>query len=343
MRINKSFSPPLFFVACMVMAVFFNVACAQNNDLWLSMKPSKSIDKSKKIVLIAGDEEYRSEESLPMLAKILTHHHGFHTVVLFPINPKTKLIDPAYQQNIPGLEALKDADLVVFATRFRQLPDDQMQWIDSYLKAGKPVIGLRTATHGFNFPADVKSAYAHYSYNTAKGPWEGGFGRLVLGETWIDHHGDHGTEGTRAINNGIEQAAGNPLLRGVNDVWVPSDVYGIRNRSSDIKVLLYGQPTLGMDATAAINQKKSIMPVAWTKEYQIPEGKKGKAFTTTMGSAVDFLNEDLRRLFVNACYWGLGLEGSIPEEAKVDFLHPFTPTMFGFGTYIKGKVPQDYQ
>lgn len=327
----------------MLIIVSLNVACAQNRPAWLSFKPEKALAKGKKIVLISGDEEYRSEEYLPVLAKLLCQQHGFETLVLFAINPETKQVDPNYQKNIPGLEQLQDADLLIIATRFRQLPDAQMQWIDAYLKAGKPVIGLRTATHAFHFPADVKSAYAHYSYNSGKGPWEGGFGRLVLGETWIDHHGIHGSEGTRAIPNGLEQAAGNPILNGVSDIWVPSDVYGIRTMAHDAQILLYGQPTLGMDSTSAINQKKSIMPVAWTKSYQIPGGKKGKVFTTTMGSAVDFLNEDFRRLLVNACFWGLGLADEIPEKAKVDIRTPYTPSMFGFGTFIKGKVPQDYQ
>ena len=89
----------------------------------------------KHIVLVSGDEEYRSEEALPQLAKILSSEHGFDCTVLFAIDPKTGLIDPNYRQNIPGLGALKNADLLILFTRRRNLPDEQMQAFDEYLKA----------------------------------------------------------------------------------------------------------------------------------------------------------------------------------------------------------------
>src|SRR5690625_4801889 len=94
------------------------------------------------------------------LQKILAEHYEVRTAVLFAIDPETGYINPNYQENIPGLEALSTADLMIIATRFRNLPDEQMVYIDEFLKAGKPVIGLRTATHAFNFPAE--STYAKY-------------------------------------------------------------------------------------------------------------------------------------------------------------------------------------
>src|SRR6266550_1186552 len=83
--------------------------------------------KGKHIVFLSGDEEYRSEEGLPMLAKILAIRHGFKCTVLFPINPADGTIDPTIQTNIPGMQALQTADLVVMLLRFRELPDDQMK------------------------------------------------------------------------------------------------------------------------------------------------------------------------------------------------------------------------
>src|SRR5690606_18319083 len=105
-------------------------ANAQQQSQWLQFKPKSAISNSKHIVLISGDEEYRSEESLPMLAKILTEYHGFTTTVLFAINPETGLVDPDYTQNIPGINHLSSADLLIIATRFRELPDQQMKYID---------------------------------------------------------------------------------------------------------------------------------------------------------------------------------------------------------------------
>jgi type 1 glutamine amidotransferase len=95
-----------------------------------------------------------------------------------------------------------------------------------------------------------------------------------------------------------------------------------------------------MTAESPGNWGKSIMPVAWTKSYDI--GKKGKVFTTTMGSAIDFLSEDLRRMVVNACYWALDMQDDLPEKAHVNIVGNYQPTMFGFGSFQKGKLPRDF-
>lgn len=329
----------LLFVFCLAPAL---TACAQQQSI-LQYAPKNEATKGKKIVFISGDEEYRSEEALPMLAKLLALEHGFETIVLFAIDPKTGAIDPEYQRNIPGLEHLGDADLMVIATRFRELPDDQMKWIDEYLGSGRPVIGLRTATHAFNFAEDSSSAFKHYAFNSSKEGWTGGFGRLVLGETWINHHGEHGTEGTRVLLDGPHAAADHPILRGVHDIWVPSDVYGIRNTMEEATVLLYGQPTAGMEPESPLIWQKSSMPVAWTKTYQIPGGKQGEVFTTTMGSSVDLKSKDLRRLLVNAAYWLTGFQELISEELPVDPVGNYEPSMFGFGTFQRDQYPADYR
>src|SRR5262249_37411530 len=139
--------------------------------------------KGTHIVLVSGDDEYRSGESLPQLGKILAKHHGFKCTVLFPIDPKDGTIKPDYQNNIPGLETLKTADLVVLFLRFRDLPDEQMKHIVDYVDAGKPIVAMRTATHSFSIPKG--KTYSKYSYNN--GEWPGGFGKEVLGETWVNH------------------------------------------------------------------------------------------------------------------------------------------------------------
>ena len=78
--------------------------------------------KGKHIVFVTGDEEYRSEESMPQLAKILAKHYGFQCTVLFAIDKKTGTINPSQLDNIPGLEALRTADLMVIFTRWRRPP-----------------------------------------------------------------------------------------------------------------------------------------------------------------------------------------------------------------------------
>src|SRR6202045_5046709 len=91
---------------------------------WVVYEGSDGPGKGKHIVLISGDEEYRSEEALPQLAKLLAKHHGFKCTVLFAIDPKDGTINPNQNDNIPGLEALETADLMIIFTRFRNLPDE---------------------------------------------------------------------------------------------------------------------------------------------------------------------------------------------------------------------------
>ena len=165
------------------------MAAAVEDEQWITFRGGDGVGNGKQIVLISGDEEYRSEEALPQLAKILSGTHGFHCTVLFAIDPKTGLINPDIGNNIPGLEALKTADLMIIATRFRNLPDDQMQLIVDYIESGRPVIGMRTATHAFNIPGG--KAFSKYSWNTDDKTYVQGFGRQVLGETWISHYGHH--------------------------------------------------------------------------------------------------------------------------------------------------------
>src|SRR2546421_7097616 len=151
--------------------------------------------KGKRIVLVSGDDEYRSEQALPQLARILSERHGFDCTVLFSIDPTDGTVNPERHDNIPGLETLDSADLMVLMTRFRDLPDAQMKHIVDYVESGRPIVGLRTATHAFDIHGST--TYAKYTWNSKE--WDGGFGRQVLGETWISHHGNHGKQSTRGI------------------------------------------------------------------------------------------------------------------------------------------------
>jgi type 1 glutamine amidotransferase len=292
-------------------------------------------------VLVSGDEEYRSEEGLTQLGRILAKHHGFKCTVLFGIDAKDGTINPVNIANIPGLEALKTADLMIIATRFRNLPDEQMKHIVDYLDAGKPVVGMRTATHAFNIPAG--KTYSKYSFNSREKGWEQGFGRQILGETWINHHGHHGVESSRGeIVKGQEQ---NPIVRGCEDIWGPTDVYTVRlPLPGDSQPLVLGQVLKGMQPTdAPVEGKKNdpMMPIAWTKTYKGKDGQVGRVFTTTMGAANDLASEGLRRLLVNATYWCVGLEDKIPQKAKVDIVGEYNPSNFGFGGHVKGVKPAD--
>jgi type 1 glutamine amidotransferase len=297
----------------------------------------------KHVVLISGDEEYRSEEMMPQLAKILSQHHGFKCTVLFAIDPADATVSPTTINNIPGLEALASADLMIIFTRWRDLPDDQMRHLVEYIESGRPMIGIRTATHAFNFK--TSQTYMRYSWKNAE--WDGGFGRQVLGETWVRHHGHHGKESTRALI--AKENAKHPILRGIRDgeIWGPTDVYEVAiPLPGDSKPLLLGQVLTGMNPSdPPLEGKKNdpMMPVAWVKSYTTRSGKTARVFTTTMGDSQDFANEGMRRLLVNASYWAVGMEKKIPEKAKVDILGEYKPLPFGFGKFRKGLKPEDYR
>ncbi len=310
-------------------------------DPWVVYEGGQGPGQGKHIVLVSGDEEYRSEEALPQLGKILAKHHSFRCTVLFAINPETGEIDPNRNNNIPGLEALKTADLMIIATRFRNLPPEQMKHLVEYIESGKPIIGLRTATHAFNMPGD--HPYAKYSWQSKE--WDGGFGRQVLGETWINHHGHHGRQSTRGvIAPGAEE---HPILRGIQsgDIWGPTDVYGVRlPLPGDSKPLVLGQVLEGMkpdDKPVEGKQNSPMMPIAWTKTYTTETGKVARVFTTTMGAATDLESEGLRRLLVNAAYWAMGMENQIPPKSNVDLVGEYKPSPFAFNGAKKGVKPQD--
>ncbi|MEK7399245.1 MAG: ThuA domain-containing protein [Candidatus Poribacteria bacterium] len=310
---------------------------AKNNEQWVVYEGKEGLGKGKHVVFVSGDEEYRSEEALTCLAKIMAVRHGFKCTVLFAIDPETGEIDPVNQTNIPGLESLETADMMVLALRFRELPDDQMKYIIDYTNAGKPVMGLRTATHSFNYTRNKESKYAKYDFRSPS--FEGGYGRQVLGETWVNHHGHHGVESTRGIIN--DEFKNHPILKGVDDIWGPTDVYTVTTITGNPKVLVFGEVLKSMDPKDEPNNDKPRMPLAWIKRYTGELGKTSRVFCTTMGASVDLQSAGLRRLLVNGCYWCMGMKDAIPEKSNVDLVGEYNPLYFGFGTHKKGVKPVD--
>ncbi len=320
------------------------VSIARADDEWIVLQGGEGPGKGKHIVLVSGDEEYRSEEALPQLAKILSKHHGFTCTVLFAIDKETGEINPDVNDNIPGLAALDTADLMVIFTRFRNLPDDQMKHISDFVESGRPIVGMRTATHAFNL--SPPSNFMRFTWTIKDSAWDGGFGRHVLGETWISHHGQHGKQSTRGII--VPEMKSHPIVRGISDgeIWGPTDVYGVRlPLPGDSKPLVLGQVLEGMkldDKPVEGMKNDPMMPVAWIKSYTGASGKPARIFNTTMGASQDLESEGVRRLLVNACYWGLGFEEQIRAESKVNIVGDFTPTPFKFKGFVKGRKPADY-
>ena len=299
----------------------------------------------KRVVFLAGDHEYRSEETLPALARLLAKRHGFDCTVLFTLNPRVGRdgggeIDPA-ADNLPGLEALEDADLMVNFLRFKDLPADQMLHVDNYLRRGGPVVGLRTATHAFKAP-DWEE-FGQYDYRSDAEGWEGGFGRRILGETWVSHYGRNHVMSTRLDLN--PAAADHPVLRGVKDVWVESGAYWA-DPAAGSTPLAFVQPLAGMTPDSPPAAGKEPCPGAWVRTYDPlpypdePQGSR-RAFCTTAGASEDLRNAGFRRLLVNACFWAAGLEERITPGLNVELVGPYRPSAFKFGGHVPGVKPDD--
>ena len=227
----------------------------------LELEPARSSPaKGKHVVLLSGDEEYRSEEALPMLAKILSQSHGFKTTVLFALDADGT-INPNNPHSLPGAEALDSADVIIMSLRFRAWSDEAMKHFVAAHQRGVPIIALRTSTHAFNFPAG--SPWFDYTWNN-KTTSPGGFGKRVLGETWVSHWGKHKFEATRGV---IEPAsAADPLFNGVTSLFGTTDVYEAAP-PSDAKIL---DPPIGIKGL--IKQASGIFDKFKIRSIQLSEG-----------------------------------------------------------------------
>lgn len=312
---------------------------ADSGPGWLEFPGGVGPGKGKHVVLIAGDEEYRSEECIPMLAGILSKHHGFKCTVLFSADPDGT-INPNRGESLENPSALNSADAIVMLIRFRKWPDETMKIFDSAVQRGVPIVGLRTSTHAFQLPKT--SAFEDYN----------NFGKNVLGEKWVSHWGHHKFEATRGV---IEEAqAKNPVLNGVTEVFGDSDVYEAKP-PADATILLRGQVLKGMapsDPPAAYEKKRAsdqqtqdvntpMMPIAWTRQVKNSSGKVNKILCTTMGAATDLSNESLRRLVVNGVFDGLGID--IPAKADVTPTANYQPSNYAGNGFKKGMKSGDFE
>lgn len=247
------------------------------------MAQSKLKAKKPIVVFVTGDHEYSSEGTMPLIAEELARNYGMQVKVL-QAHPDYKS-----EENIPGLEALREADLAVFFLRWRRLPEDQVKYIDEYLKSGKPVVGFRTSTHAFNYPKghplEKWNAFGEFALGSPPG-WGG-----------KSEHTHCGHECSTDVSL-IPAAAKHPILKGVDPKFhVTSWLYKVLPDypAKGSTWLLMGK---------AVNPNKPDFadnPVAWT--WQTPAG--GRVFATTMGHPADFQVEAFQRLVINGIHWAL--------------------------------------
>ena len=275
----------------LLIVLSFNSVIGQENN---------SRTKKPLIVFVCGDHEYSGEETLSQLANELEKNYGFKTKVIksFP--------DQNAERNIPGLEALADADLAVFYLRWRQLPADQIAHIDSYMKSGKPIMGFRTTTHAFNYsekdPLFNYNAFPEKAFGAPPG-WGG--------PAKHSHYG-HQSSTDASI---IPSKANHPILKGVQPSFhVRSWLYRV----------LPDYPVEGADwlmMGKAVDADKSAVeqPIAWTWENSY----KARVFFTTMGHPEDFSVEPFQRVVINAIHWELGLKVPSKWKGRLDINVPY--------------------
>jgi rhodanese-related sulfurtransferase/type 1 glutamine amidotransferase len=212
--------------------------------------------ETKTVILISGEYEYKSAETLPKFRTFLESNHPLRCVYL----------ERTPGQDIPGLEALEKADLVVLYVRRMTLPEEQLDRIKAYLERGKPLIGLRTASHAFE-------------------NWRA-FDKEVLGGAYGGHFGNSLVATARVI----PEAAAHPILRGVErEFGTGGSLYRNSPLPEASKVLLCGSVA-----------GEPEQPVAWTHEY-----RGARIFYTSLGHPKDFEHASFRQLLVNAIYWAL--------------------------------------
>ena len=302
----------------------------------------EGIGKGKHIVFIANDHEYRSEQTCPQLAKILAKHHGFRCTVLFGVDEDGAI--QAGAKSVPGMEALKDADLLFFFTRFMNLPDDQADLLVDYFERGGPVVGVRTSTHCFN---GQKGKWEKLNFNYRGEDYHGGLGEQVFGNTWEkvkgqSHYGSNHQMGSRITP--VAGSEGNPIVRGVQQIHGYSGAYKSQPPSDAIP-LLEVQVLNTFGPSDDINTDRPLVNAGWTRDaYMAPSGEKKQARVVyaSFGASEDLLSEDARRFLVNACLWAGGWEDNITADLDVSIVGEYAPSPYSSGAFFyEGVKPMD--
>jgi type 1 glutamine amidotransferase len=294
-------------------AVLAATTCAMASETAAAVARLNGEEGKPHLVFVTGDEEYRSEETMPMLARILHRDHGFTVTICFALTDG--VIDPNRTDNIEGLEVLEKADMMIVNARFRNLPDEQLQRITAFAESGKPMAGFRTATHAFRYGGG----------HLMDKEWP----QKVFGLPWISHHGHMNSTDVTPV----ERNADHPVLRGVAPFHARSWLYHANTLVDTATPLMTGRAVKGAEAGGEYFGDPHT--VAWVHHYK---GEKGgsRVFFTTLGHPADFKQQSMRKLALNGILWALGMEDAIPNTgSKAGFAAPYEPNESGFGEKFK--------
>ncbi|BDS07561.1 hypothetical protein NT6N_26010 [Oceaniferula spumae] len=254
-------------------------------------------DTRPHVVFVIGPPHYSPELTMPVFAKEL-ERLGFRTTLV----SGDKKSEKRTENVLPGIEALADADLAIFFMRFLKLPDAEWQPIEDYLKSGKPVIGLRTASHAFKYPKD------HPRF-----AWNEGFGTRALGSPYIVHQA-----GTTKIKV-IEENTNHPIMANIpKKEWVSRGTLYLAHLGKGAVPLVEGsgkgRERVIKKSFGTVNVKvHETAPVAWAWKNEWG----GKVFGTSFGHPGDFAEPSFTRMLVNSVYWSL--DKPVPSaETKIN-------------------------
>ena len=314
----------------LVLAVLSTLACSSKST---TTATTEKVADPLHIVFVTGDEEYRSEESMPMLAKMLKRELNCTISICYSLD-SAGYIDPNNTKHIAGLEALKEADLMVLFTRFRALPKEESKLITDFAESGKPMVGFRTATHAFFYKEDSTQMHLNDDWPIK-----------VFGQKWITHHG-HFEDGHGKLTKVqvIDSTSKHPILSGVQPFEAYSWLYhvdgGAYKLYGDSAPLLQGTSLRSKhQAAGRLDQFPLTNPVAWTKSYTGTSGKSSRVFFTTLGHPYDFKEAPMRKLALNGIYWALGKEDQIPADGlDATIVGTYAPNNSGFGQKFKAGL-----
>ena len=238
-------------------------------------------DKRTCVVFVIADDEYDAAKTLPEFARQLEDKYNFCCEFALA---RAKGGNTAERNRICHMEALMSADLAIVYVRRRALPPKQMKYLRDYVAGGKPVIGLRTASHAFSLRRQKPPAgYVDWPE----------FDQQVLGGNYHGHHGNKSKEGPQTyvwVKPGMES---HPILAGVpgGEVHVRSWLYKTLPLTDTTAVLMMGR----------VEDREPHEPVAWTNITAAG----GRVFYTSLGHPDDFKLDVFRRMLTNAVFWAL--------------------------------------
>jgi type 1 glutamine amidotransferase len=229
--------------------------------------------KPKHVVIVMAEDEYDTHRTLPEFAR--THlAKDYRTTLVFA--------DDRDRNTLKGIEAVREADLLVLSIRRRTLTKDQLALFREHAAAGKPIVAIRTSSHGFSPPLGGSVPSGHEAWNE--------FDREVLGGNYTGHHGNSKPGDPKTYVKVIPEAARHPILKGV-----PSDEFQVRS-------WLYKVSPLSKSATALmigrVEGRDPPEPVAWTHTH-----KGGRIVYTSLGHPDDFKLAAFQTLLKNAIDW----------------------------------------